>query len=310
MALRQAGIIFRGEAVASLSFAARAQESLRIRKIQVVNPSPAAQFATLISDTARVGFFRTVGQGGGHLLGVEVVDRGWNLLEFMTQYLGFPGYPVAGGETFQILLDTGTADINVVADVYDLGDNVQSQPNGSKSTDLTFINYGTNVAAIITATYTKVDNSRNGPEFARFPFGVVGAGLVPAQRRATVLVIGGQAVGRFVAAGNTMGTSFLRIRKGSPPGETLFDRADVGYSFIGTIPGAGVDYTSERQAVLGSPNDGTFHDLVPQRLMTPTIELGPNDELALQVATTIVGAGQLNIGDVDVWVIERLVQIA
>lgn len=310
MALRQAGIIFRAEASAGLVIAARAQESLRIRRIHVTNPSVSTQFVTLVSDTARVGFFRSNGFGGRHLIAPNETARGDNLLDFMTRYLGFPGYPVAGGEQFQVLPNTGTADIFVVADVADLGDNVQTQPNGSKGNDLTFVNYGTNSAAIAAAGYVKVDGSNNGPEFARFPFGVVGAGLVPAQRRATVQMIGGQAVGRFNAAGVNASTTYLRIRKGSPPGETLFDRADVGYPFFGTVPGAGVDYTSVRQNLPSSEAVTSQRGLRPDDVIPPTIELGPNDELALQVGVALTGAGSLSIGDVDVWVVERLVQIA
>jgi len=38
----------------------------------------------------------------------------------------------------------------------------------------------------------------------------------------------------------------------------------------------------------------------------PQMDFNSNDELALQVSTTIVGTGQLNAGDVDLWAIERV----
>ncbi len=306
MALQQPGLIFRAEAAANLVVTARAQESLRVRKIFVINTSASPQHATIINDTARVGFFRTSGFGGGHMEGPNLRSLVPNLLDFMTKFLSFPGYPVSAGENLTISLDTGTADLFAVADSFDPADVKRDMPNGAASNDVTFVNYGTNAAAITTATYTKIDSSRNPAEMSPFPFGVPGRGLVPAARRQTILMVGGQAVGRFVGAGATMNTQYLRIRQGAAPAQTLFDRNDVGFQFIGTVPGAGVNYAGSRQSFYGGRGN-LEGDLIDDRyIVTPQINAGPNDELALQVSTQIVGAGQLNAGDVDVWVITRI----
>ncbi len=306
MALQQPGLIFRAEAATSLVVTARAQEALRVRKIFVHNPSVSTSHATIINDTARVGFFRIGGLGGGHLVPPNFNARGANLLDFMTKFLSFPGYPVAAGENLTIAMDAGTADLFAVADSFDPADVKRDMPNGAASNDVTFVNYGTNAAAITTATYTKIDSSRNPAEMSPFPFGVPGRGLVPAARRQTILMVGGQAVGRFVGAGATMNTQYLRIRQGAAPAQTLFDRNDVGYQFIGTVPGAGVDYTSSRQNFFSAGPASFPAVLEDMDIVTPQINAGPNDELALQVSTQIVGAGQLNIGDLDVWVITRI----
>ncbi len=306
MALQQPGLIFRAEVAASLVVTARAQEALRVRKIFITNESAALQHVTIINDTARVGFFRTNGLGGRHLQNPNNPERGVNLLDFMTKHLSFPGYPVAAGESLTIAVDTGTADIFAIADSFDPADVKRDMPNGAASNDVTFVNYGTNAAAITTATYTKIDSSRNPAEMSPFPFGVPGRGLVPAARRQTILMVGGQAVGRFVGAGATMNTQYLRIRQGAAPAQTLFDRNDVGFPFLGTVPGAGVDYTALRQVFFSAGPNGFPGVLDEQDIVTPTINAGPNDELALQVSTQIVGAGQLNAGDVDVWVITRI----
>ncbi len=306
MALQQPGLIFRAEAATTLVVTARAQEALRVKKIFAINPSVATQFVTIINDTARVGFFRTAGLGGRHLVPPNETARGVNLLDFMMKHLSFPGYPVAAGESLTIAVDAGNADLFVVADSFDPADIKRDMPNGAASADVTFVNYGTNVAAIATAVYTKVDDSRNPDEMSPFPFGVPGRGLVPAARRQTIHMVGGQAVGRFVGVGATANTQFLRIRSGAAPAQTLFDRADVGYQFIGTVPGAGVDYTSVRQDFFSAGPTAFPGVLDETDIVTPVINAGPNDELALQVSTQIAGAGQLNIGDVDVWVITRI----
>jgi len=306
MALRQAGLIFRAEAAASLIITPRAGEGFRVRKIYVSNVSGSPAYATLVNDTARVGFFRLAGLGGNHLGQPRLFDHDQtvkmtNLVDLMTTQFNFSGYPVVQGENFNVSINPGTADIFIIADSFDAADIVSSQPQGSHSSDVMFVNYGTNLSLLSTAAYFKLDNRQNPVEMVAFPFGAPGAGLVPAGKRVTVLFLGGQPVGRFISAGNTMGTQYLRPRAGTAPATTILDRNDVGFPFIGTIPGAGVDYTSVRSALPSAPDP--FYPYIDN---FPNMDFNGNDELALQISTVIVGVGTLSAGDVDVWVIERV----
>ncbi len=306
MALRQAGLIFRAEAAGSLIITPRAGEGFRVRKIYVSNVSGSPAFATLVNDTARVGFFRLAGFGGNHLGQPRLFDHDQtvkmtNLIDLMTTQFNFSGYPVVQGENFNVSINPGTADIFIIADSFDAADIVSSQPQGSHSSDVMFVNYGTNLSLLSTAAYFKLDNRQNPVEMVAFPFGAPGAGLVPAGKRVTVLFLGGQPVGRFISAGNTMGTQYLRPRAGTAPATTILDRNDVGFPFIGTIPGAGVDYTSVRSALPSAPDP--FYPYIDN---FPNMDFNSNDELALQISTVIVGVGTLSAGDVDVWVIERV----
>src|SRR5260370_40598751 len=102
MALRQAGLIFRAEAAASLVIAPRAGEGFRVRKIYVYNVSAATAFVTLMNETARVGFFRVAGFGGAHLGQPRLFDHDQTvkmttLIGLMTTQFGFAGYPVVQG---------------------------------------------------------------------------------------------------------------------------------------------------------------------------------------------------------------------
>lgn len=307
MALRQAGLIFRAEAAASLVITPRAGEAFRIRRIFLSNLSTALQHLLVVNDTARVGFFRGIGLGGGHLLNPDSLEhasttRGTNLLDWMAKYAGFLGYPVVQGEALTLSLDTGTADIFAVGDSLDAGDIKGNEQNGSHSSDVLYVNYGTNSAIISATGYNKVDRSRNPQEMMSFPFGAPAAGLVPSGKKAHIYVIGGQPVGRFVGAGATGQTQYLRPRIGSAPAQTIFDRADVGVPFFGTIPGAaGADYTSARSGVPSNPRTAeTLDDSLAD------LDFNGNDEFALQVQTTIVGAGQLNANDVDLWTLQRV----
>ena len=306
MALRQKGLVFRAEAAASLALTPRAGEGLRVRNIFVTNVSAASAFVTLINDTARVGFFRVKGFGGSHLAGPRMVEQdqivqACNMIEYLKSSFGFAGYPVVQGEQFQVVLSAGTADIFIVADQYDAADIDSKQPQGSHSADVMFMNYGTNLAALTTAAYFKIDSRQNPAEMVAFPFGAAGAGLVPAGKRVTIYKLGGQPVGRFVSGGNTMGTQYIRPRMGTAPAQTILDRNDVGLPFVGTIPGASVDYTAVRSALESAP---LFSN--PMIDVFPQMDFNSNDELALQISTVLAGTGQLNAGDVDVWAVERV----
>lgn len=306
MGLRQAGLIFRAEAAASLVITPRAGESFRVRRIFTSNPSGTLQHLTVINDTARVGFFRVVGLGGAHLLNPrsqEVANnvRGSNMLDWMLTFQQFPGYPVVQGESLTLSLDNGTADIYAIADSYDATDVKSTEQNGSKASDVLFLNYGTNLAALTTAAYTKLALSRNPAEMVQFPFGVAGQSLVPAGKRAHIYILGGQASGRFVSGGNTAATQYLRPRIGTAPAQTIVDRADVGIPFLGVQPGAATDYTSVRAGIPSCPRASDPYD-------DPLSDLDftGNDEFSIQVSTVIVGTGQLNASDVDVWALMRI----
>jgi hypothetical protein len=307
MALRQAGLIFRAEASGQLVITPRAGEGFRVRKIYCYNVTNSPVFVTVINDTARVGFFRVAGFGGNHLAQPRLLDKDQtvkasNLIDYMVELYGFSGYPVVQGENFTVSVSSGTADFFIIADSFDAADIVSSQPQGSHSPDVMFVNYGTNLNALAVAGYTKLDNRQNPGEMVAFPFGAPGAGLVPAGKRVTLLTIGGQPSGRFTSAGNTGNTQYLRPRMGTAPAQTILDRNDVGFPFIGTVPGvAGSDYTSVRSALPSAPDAWSkYLDNFP------TMDFNSNDELALQISVQIVGAGTVAAGDVDVWAIERV----
>ena len=164
------------------------------------------------------------------------------------------------------------------------------------------MNYGTNAAALNATGYTKISQSRNPAEMVAFPFGIPGAGLVPAGKKAHIYVIGGQASGRYTSAGNTAQTMWLRPRLGNVPALTLFDRNDVGVPMVGNIPGsAGADYTSMRQALPSNLDaSNAWYRVLAQ------IDFNQNDEFSLQMNATVAGTGQFNALDLDVWVLIRV----
>ena len=307
MALRQAGLIFRAEAAGSLVITPRMGEGFRIRRIFASNPSGTLQHVLVVNDTSRVGFFRVIGLGGGHLLNPRSQEsastvRGGNILDWMNTNENFMGYPVVQGESLTLTLDTGTADLFAIGDSYDAADVKSSEQCGSKSSDVLWMNYGTNGQPISATGYTKVNFNRNPSEMVSFPFGIPGSGLVPAGKKAHISVIGGQACASWASAGNTAQTQWLRPRVGTAPAQTILDRNDVGVPVFGNVPGSAItDYTSLRQAIpsmLDASN--TFYNVLP------SLDFNGNDELALQVSVNIVGTGSLAANSLDFWTLMRI----
>lgn len=305
MALRQPGLIFRSEGTNTLVITPRAGEAFRIRRIVVDNPGVGALFCLLINDTARVGFFR-VGQGfygGAHLLNANdqegvAAQRGCNMVDWMAAQANFAGYPVIQGTAFTLKMNgVSTADFFVVADSYDAADVKGTEQNGSQSLDQLYINYGTNAAILTVSDYYKVDFQLTPVEMMAFPFGPPGAGLLPAGKKCDVLLIGGQPGGRLNGPGLSGATTYLRAHVGAAPAQTILDRADVGIPFIGTVPVAGMDWTSTRSGIASNPRP-----FVPLEAWLPKLTFQGNDELSLQVGVNIVGVGgQVDAFDFDVW---------
>jgi hypothetical protein len=280
MALRKQGLIFRAEAAASLVITPRSGEAFRVRRIFTANHSGSLQHATIINDTSRVGFFRLIGLGGSHLLNpreLEVANnlRGTNMLDFMNLRIGFKGYPVVQGEALDHLARQRARPTSTPSPIVRPRRRVANEQCGSKSPDVLYMNYGTNLAAPSRRPgYNKLDSRRNPNEMVAFPFGAAGAGLVPAGKRVHIYLIGGQPSGRFVSGGNTATTTYIRPRIGTVPGSTVFDRSDVGIPFLGTTPGAGTDYASLRSGVPSNP-----WAVDPTDQVLAEMDFNPNDEL-------------------------------
>src|SRR5260370_868734 len=99
----------------------------------------------------------------------DQVVKATNLIDLMTTQFNFSGYPVVQGENFTMNLSAGSADMFIQADSFDAADIVSSQPQGSHSSDVMFVNYGTNLSALAVAAYTKLDSRQNPAEMTAVP---------------------------------------------------------------------------------------------------------------------------------------------
>lgn len=176
MGLREAYMIKENhdEATASLAITAKVGESLLIKRL-LVGARHAKGFCECLIDRLSVGFWYVGSIDENHLEPCGSTNVLPNLFERLQQLGIFAGYPIAEGETFEIKPAVVGDDITatIVYEIHEAGDMTSEMPNGSKSKEFSFVNYGTNSEAIVAEAYGDLDKSRNPGEYPAFPFGEV-----------------------------------------------------------------------------------------------------------------------------------------
>lgn len=161
-------------ALGAMELEADTGESILIKGVDAYAPDDGANFTEFTIGRLSVGWFYTKKAYANHL---EQFEAAMNVGNILTQMVGkgiLPGYPIAEGETFRIDNKDAAARYRAVYyETYDAGDMVAEMPNGSKSKEFSFVNYGTNEDAMIANSYGEADLSLNPTEYPAFPFGAV-----------------------------------------------------------------------------------------------------------------------------------------
>lgn len=208
------------------------------------------------------------------------------LLAYLQRLGLWTGFPVGEGETFKI---TGVARSNarqvIVYEIHDAGDFTPEMPNGSRSLNYTFLNYGNCGAAINTNGDSLYNTSASPAEFPAFPFGAV----VPAKTQVEILGICGSA---FAASENDdtnyIYTRFLKMIKDR---EVLFDEDRQGIIFENRQLDltARVDSIAQGFSLIGNKSE---YDLNDPFMFDPPLVFAPGDELGVYLTTVAGGNGQ------------------
>lgn len=148
-------------------------ESILVKGLGV-GANTVTEFVEAFIGRLSVGYFRTgLINTDNHL--EENVSALWfkNLHDYLVEKGIFKGYPVAEGETFSLADVTKGATLftRIVYELYDAGDITKDMPNGSESTEFSFLNYGTNTIDIQMETYGDINFPLNPKEYPNFPFG-------------------------------------------------------------------------------------------------------------------------------------------
>lgn len=228
MALKEPLMFMTGSGTAGLSLRADVGESLLVKGIYVYSPTD--EYVTVRIEKTTVGYFRVSQTSGNHLHFPRPLKKPRNLLDLCYELGIFKGYPVGEGETFYLgPFGSASARYSIVYEIWDAGDKKPEDPNGSKSKEYFFVNYG-DTGADITAAGDFYYNTPLCPrEFPAFPFGAD----VPAKTK--ILLHG--ICGKEVAVVNSTPALaiFTEYLKMVYERVILFDKLRNGIPFIGDV---------------------------------------------------------------------------
>ena len=145
------------------------------------------------------------------------------ILKYLAKKDIFKGFPVGEGETFTIDLITAATSWKMIEyDLYEAGDIVNTQENGSMSSSFMFLNYGDCGASIQAVADNTLGQSNNPPEYPDFPFGAI----VPSGHKIEIFGILASDIAPAANDGTDYSyTDYLKLMKGR---EVLFDEDHNG----------------------------------------------------------------------------------
>jgi len=218
--------------------------------------------------------------------------RAWNgprldtLLGLLKAKGIWTGFPVAEGETFRL---SGAKNPNgrqvLLYEILEPGDIKPDDPNGSRSKEFMFVNYGNCGASITTNGDHIFTTSQNPAEFPDFPFGKV----VPAKHEVSLLAIcASPFASRLNDNTNYTYTQFLKLIKDR---EVLFDEDRNGILF----EQRNLDLGGRRHGIAeGISLIGNYSEYDKQLplFFDPALKFQAGDELGIYVTLISAGTGQ------------------
>lgn len=211
------------------------------------------------------------------------------------------GYPVAEGETFRL---AGAKNPNgrqvVIYEILEPGDIKPDDPNGSRSKEFLFVNYGNCGASISSNGDHLYTTSQNPAEFPDFPFGKV----VPAKHEVELIGIAASTFApRLNNNTNHSYTQFLKLIKDR---EVLFDEDRNGLLF----EQRNLDLGDRRHGIAdGISLIGGFTEIDKQLplFFDPPLKFAAGDELGIYVTLVSAGTGQaIDIYQHEIALIQRV----
>lgn len=223
--LKQANSVKQLTASGGGTLEANSGESFLIRRIECI-PSTNDTYLTLSVDRVTVGYYRVKGKSGNHLSTILAFYLKRNLMEYLDKAGVNVSIPVAEGQTFTVSRYAEAGNVIVIYDRYDAGDIKATDPNGSESTEFTFLQYA-KVGTAPTATgLAQIDSALTPAEFPDFPCGAV----VPAGHEIELIGIVGCPFVDGAGGPISFATRYLKLVKDR---EVLFDEDRNGIPFDG-----------------------------------------------------------------------------
>ena len=207
------------------------------------------------------------------------------ILSYLRKKGIFAGYPVDEGETFTIELCTGATAVKVVEyEIWDAGDKVNTDENGSKSSAYLYLSYGDSGADIQAVADNVLGESNNPAEYPDFPFGAV----VPSGQKIELIgILASDVSPALNAAAACTQTDYLKLMHGR---EILFDEDHNGLLYYSPFADAlaHMDMIAEGYSIGGN---FTQCDVKEPHIFEPPLVFNEGDELVVSWHVIIVGAG-------------------
>lgn len=238
-----------------------AGQSLLVKAIYVSNTETG--YATIEIQKSTVGYFRVDAVNGNHLSpptrantpdGTTLLTS-MNLLEWMRNNSDFRGYPVGEGETFRVTSSwTANARITVVYEVYNAGDQLPGNPDGSAADTYHIVNYISVNGGVSSGGYALFNDQLTPPQFPAFP----SVSDVPSNTSIRLLGVIGWSIGYTGAtAGNSIATGRVKLTRERT---VLFDENKLGIPNFGVFPTATSQYRfGTGLSVFGNPSNVDNH---------------------------------------------------
>jgi len=228
--LLQANMVKRITASGGGDLEAKAGESLRVNRIEVI-PSTNDTYLTILIDRVSVGYYRIKGKSGNHLGTNHGAYLKANIMQFLTDMGINVTIPIAEGQVLTVKRYAEAGNVMIVYDRHTAGDIKDTDPNGSASKLYTFIQYAKVGTAPTASGEAAIDTSLTPAEFPDFPCGKV----VPALHTIKLLGIAGSPFVDGAAGPVSFATSFLKLVRDR---EVLFDSDRNGIPFDGQAAAA------------------------------------------------------------------------
>lgn len=222
-----------------------------------------------------------------------------SILAYLAKTEVFKGYPVGEG---QVVTFAGVNEANAIQlveyEVYDAGDILPTDENGSESAEYFFINYGRPGAAITAGTSTIYNTLQSPPEFPDFPY----AKDVPANYEIDIVGVLASSIKDYDNVTDFTRTAYLKFIKDRI---TLFDDDKNGILHAGEgVAEVAQTIVAEGYSLIG--NHSEVDHRPPLMFREPLIFRG-GEELGVYLTTTeSTSPGSIGVTYSEIGLIEKV----
>jgi len=284
--LLQSNMVKRITASGGGDLEAKAGESLKVKRIECI-PSTNDTYLTIRVDRVTSAYYRVKGKAGNHL-GTNRVDYlKRNIMAFLEAAGVNVSIPVAEGQTFNVSRYAEAGNVMVIYDRYTAGDVLASDPNGSESNVITYLQYAKIGTTPTASGDHQIDTAITPSEFPDFPCGKV----VEARHKVEMIGVAGCPFNNAESGPAGFASTFMKFVKDR---EVLFDTDRNGIPFDCADAAATADTYGGNFSLIG-PGTEILVDtniIMPGEplMFNPVIPFEAGSELSVYLTLVMTGS--------------------